>query len=127
MFRALFGSGGHRDARRESLAPMLSDLRLRERDGALRIRRAGDEDAGALARLAALDSAAVPEGELLIAELDGEPVAAAPLSGGPAIADPFRYTAEIVGLLELRASQMALASRGLGVAGAAGAALPRRA
>jgi hypothetical protein len=127
MFRALFGSGGDRDAHRERLAPLLSDMDLRRREDALRIRRAVAEDAAALARLAALDSATVPEGEVLIAEADGEPVAAAPLAGGRAIADPFRYTADIVGLLELRAAQIRTAARGLEASGAAGAALPRRA
>ena len=43
---------------------------------------------------------------MLTAELDGEPVAAVPLSGGRAIADPFRPTADIVNLLEYRAAQV---------------------
>jgi hypothetical protein len=62
------------------------------------IRRAYADDASALARLAALDSAAVPDGPLLLAEVDGELRAALSLDDGSAIADPFYPT---LGLLEL--------------------------
>lgn len=43
---------------------------------------------------------------MLVAAVDGEPVAALPLDGGPAIADPFQRTAALVSLLELRIAQM---------------------
>lgn len=66
----------------------------------------GDGDREALVRLAERDSAAPPTGPVLVAEVDGEPMAAVPLDGGPAIADPFHRTAELVALLELRARQM---------------------
>ncbi|MEA2479818.1 MAG: hypothetical protein QOJ07_1740 [Thermoleophilaceae bacterium] len=75
--------------------------------GALVIRRARPEDARALLRLAALDSAAPLAGDLLIAEVDGEPHAALSILAGDCIADPFRPTAELVDLLRLRAAQMA--------------------
>jgi hypothetical protein len=67
----------------------------------LRGSRIGDEPA--LERLAALDSRELPEGGFLLAEADGELVAALPLDAdaGP-IRDPFRPTAHIVELLELR-------------------------
>jgi hypothetical protein len=71
------------------------------------IRRADASDARALWRLAALDDAPAPRAfeAVLLAEADGQIVAAV----GPdrAIADPFRRTAEIVDLLELRAAQLA--------------------
>ena len=70
------------------------------------IRLATGADTAALAQLAALDSAEVPNGRVLIASLDGAPVAALPLGGGVTIADPFRRTAEARELLELRASQL---------------------
>ena len=35
-------------------------------------------------------------------------MAALPLRGGPAIADPFRYTAQAVELLQLRAKQISV-------------------
>ncbi len=73
------------------------------------VRLADHTDSFALHRLAALDSAQVPNGALVIAESDGELVAALPLDGGRAIADPFRGTAKIVEMLELRAAQLGTA------------------
>jgi hypothetical protein len=66
------------------------------------IRAARGSDGPALARLAALDSAAVPPGELLVAESDGAIVAARAVGSGATIADPFRPTADVVALLTLR-------------------------
>jgi hypothetical protein len=60
----------------------------------------------AIERLAQLDSATRPSCPMLVAAIGGEPVAALPLDGGPAIADPFERTAALVSLLELRAAQM---------------------
>jgi hypothetical protein len=57
-------------------------------------------------RLAQLDSTRRPSGAVLVAAVSGEPVAALPLDGGPAIADPFQRTAALVSLLELRVAQM---------------------
>ena len=68
------------------------------------IRAARGSDGAALHRLAALDSARVPAGELLVAETDGALVAAYAPGSGAAIADPFRRTAEVVELLALRGS-----------------------
>jgi hypothetical protein len=67
------------------------------------IRAARGSDGAAIARLAELDSRPVPAGELLVAEADGELVAALSPSAGASIADPFRPTADVVELLELRA------------------------
>jgi hypothetical protein len=68
------------------------------------IRAARGSDGDALGRLAALDSARVPAGELLVAETGGSLVAAHAPATGATIADPFRRTAELVELLELRGS-----------------------
>jgi hypothetical protein len=68
------------------------------------IRAARGSDGGALHRLAGLDSARVPAGDLLVAETDGALVAAYAPATGATIADPFRHTAEVVELLELRGS-----------------------
>jgi hypothetical protein len=73
---------------------------------AVTIRFASAEDGPALDRLASLDSAQSPAGPTLIAEQHGELVAALAIDGGRPLADPFRRTAEVVRLLELRASQM---------------------
>ena len=72
----------------------------------LTVRMAEDTDAPALTRLAALDSADVPAAPALLAEVDGRAVAALPVRGGRAIADPFRRTAATVAMLELRAAQL---------------------
>ena len=77
--------------------------------GALGIRWACMHDAPALARLAALDSAAPLRGEVLVAEVDGVLRAALSPAEGRAIADPFEPTAELVALLRLRAEQAARA------------------
>ena len=69
------------------------------------IRAARGSDGAALHRLAALDSARVPHGDLLVAETDGALVAALDPDTGAAIADPFRHTADVVALLELRAGR----------------------
>ena len=70
------------------------------------IRPAAAADGPALTRVAALDSARVPSGDLLVAEVDGELWAALALNGGTVIADPFRPTADVVTLLERRAAQL---------------------
>jgi hypothetical protein len=78
---------------------------------ALTIREAQAGDEAALRDLAARDSSRVPSGRLLVAEVDGELQAAAPLAGGPAIADPFRPTETLVSLLQLRAAQLRTLAR----------------
>lgn len=74
------------------------------------IRNAGDGDMRSLERLAGLDSARLAPGRHLVAESGGVPVAALPVAGGPAVADPFSHTATAVALLELRRSQLASAA-----------------
>jgi hypothetical protein len=71
------------------------------------IRLATEADNSHLIQLAALDSAAAPRGPVLVADLDGEIVAAQALDRSRGIADPFRHTAYARELLELRARQAA--------------------
>ena len=85
------------------------------------IRMASDGDREAVERLAQLDSAGAAHGATLVAEVDGRISAALPLAGGPAMADPFEPTAELVSLLELRAQQLGAEPRRPRAAGA----LPR--
>ena len=75
------------------------------------------EDRAALARLAALDSGPIPFGAWLVAEVEGE-LWAAPRRwrAGARVADPFRPTADLVELLEMRAAQMRARLRGWTVA-----------
>lgn len=63
------------------------------------IRPAYADDEPAVRRLAALDSAPVPRGPLLLAEVDGELRVAVSADGGKAIADPFHRTLELVALV----------------------------
>ena len=76
------------------------------------IRRSHAQDREALERLAQLDSRRLADGQLLVAEVAGELRAALPLAGGAAIADPFRPTAPLVSLLQMRAQQIRAADAG---------------
>lgn len=75
-------------------------------DHTLALRVADDHDALAVRRLAALDDAPPLRGEVLLALVDGEAVAAASLSDGRVVANPFVPTADTVTLLSLRAAQL---------------------
>ena len=75
------------------------------------IRIARQDDYPDLWRVATLDSALVHEGPLLVAESDGELVAALSLTDGGVIADPFRRTAAAVDLLRVRSRQLPRDSR----------------
>jgi hypothetical protein len=69
------------------------------------IRHATEQDSAALARLAALDEGVPPQGETLVALVEGELVAALPMDGARAVADPFQPTLELLALLRVRAGQ----------------------
>jgi hypothetical protein len=69
------------------------------------IRLATEADNTTLLKLAALDSAPAPHGSVLVADVDGEIVAARSLARARSIADPFQPTADIRQLLDLRARQ----------------------
>ena len=77
----------------------------------LLIRAARGSDGPALRRLAELDSARVPAGDLLLAEADGAIVAAHSPATGASIADPFERTAAVVDLLELRGATLGTRGR----------------
>ncbi len=70
------------------------------------IRRARTEDAPTLHTLELLDDHDLPAGQALVAEEDGEPIAAVHVATGTAVADPFRRTTAPVALLRLRAAQL---------------------
>jgi hypothetical protein len=71
------------------------------------IRRAHTGDAVALGRLAQLDGTLYSGVPALVAEVDGRMLAALPLEGSRAFADPFERSAEALALLELRREQLA--------------------
>jgi hypothetical protein len=101
------------------LEQSVRNARLLHRDGASEaastesviLRLCSVHDDGALERLAMLESRPVPKGRFVVAEVGGTVVAALPLDSGTALADPFRQTAHLLPLLELRAKQLAPAGR----------------
>jgi len=70
----------------------------------LRLSRVQDEIA--LDTLGRLEGRPVRDGCYVVAEIGGKVVAALPLGGGAAFADPFRPTAHVLPLLALRAKQL---------------------
>jgi hypothetical protein len=70
------------------------------------IRLATDDDGTALRRLAQLDGARLPDGELLVAEADGEIRAALRITDSAYVADPFFPSRELVGMLDVRAKRL---------------------
>src|SRR3712207_5760046 len=76
------------------------------------IRLAGTEDTAALKRLGELEGRALPEGEALVALVDGRVLAAIAVTGGETIADPFAQTAGLTGqLVDARAHMLGLDTR----------------
>ncbi len=69
------------------------------------IRHATTNDVTAVRHLAALDETNAPEGDALLAFVDGELVAARELQGSVAVADPFRRTRHVLELLDLQRRQ----------------------
>jgi hypothetical protein len=63
-------------------------------------------DDEALERLAELEGRPIARGRHVVAEVGGAVVAALPLGCGELLADPFRQTAHLIPLLELRAKQI---------------------
>ena len=79
----------------DSVAPTVA-LRMAERDEAPVVRR-----------LAALDDSPALEGPVLLAVMDGEPVAALSLLDRRTVANPFLPTRDLVQLLRVRADHIA--------------------
>jgi len=75
------------------------------------IRNADQIDSPALNRLAELDSQVLPAGNLIVASVDDEIVAAFDPATSRSVADPFRPTADVVELLRVRARLQAGAHR----------------
>jgi hypothetical protein len=74
------------------------------------IRWAENEDEAILRRLAHLSSRALPRGPFLLAEADGEPLAALSVATGESVSDPFVATYDLVALLELRSQHLTAAA-----------------
>jgi len=74
------------------------------------LRMAAPADSEAVARLAALDEQRELEWPVLMALVEGEPVAALSMYDGRSVADPFVLTRDIVSLLRLRAEHLSAAA-----------------
>jgi len=74
------------------------------------VRGATAADDATIMMLAALDSTVAPAGEMLIAEVDGEPQAAIEVATGTVIADPFRPTVHLAELLGVSAQRLRAAT-----------------
>jgi|HubBroStandDraft_2_1064218.scaffolds.fasta_scaffold298504_2 hypothetical protein len=72
----------------------------------IELRFARADEADAVRRLAELDSAPELTGQVVIAVLNGEPVAGLSLLDERVVADPFVSTTEAIALLRLRAAQL---------------------
>jgi hypothetical protein len=70
------------------------------------VRLAGKDDEKSLERLAQRDGSRIPSGTLLVAEVEGIPLAARSLSNGKTIADPFVHSHHLVELLALRSTHL---------------------
>jgi hypothetical protein len=92
-----------RDARKSRVPEDYTEL---GDDHGVTVRAATPRDCDALRLLAALESVGMPKGDVLVAEVSGEVVAALPLDGSRALSDPFRRTRHLVAMLELRAQQL---------------------
>ena len=111
--RPLFDRPDHRrnePRRRRFLRSLLSArparLACSEQPPPVTIRPARIDDHQRLARLAQLDERQAPEGDVLVAEIEAEIVAASSLDRGSLIADPFRDGGDVIALLELRRRQI---------------------
>jgi len=80
--------------------------RPRQAEESVALRLCSVHDDAALERLALLEGRPVPRGRFVLAEVDGELVAALPLRGGQPLTDPFRPTAHLLPLLRMRAAQL---------------------
>lgn len=78
----------------------------------LTLRPATASDAAEVSRLAQLDSAPIPAGDLLLALVDDRPMAALSLETGAVVADPFSPTADLVAMLRERAANLREAGAG---------------
>jgi hypothetical protein len=89
-------------ARRPVAAPPAPTSHLTE----VEVRLCRTADDLELAHLAELEGRALPFGRLVVGVVRGRIVAAVPVAGGYALADPFAATDHVVPLLELRAAQL---------------------
>ncbi len=101
LHRAANGRGTGRAGRRRSRSAAVSSARP-----AATVGFAHADDAGALRRLAQLDDAPELVGEILVARIDADVVAALSLDNGRVVANPFVFTSDAVELLRRSATAL---------------------
>ena len=69
------------------------------------IRRATEADRPRILELAELDGRPAPDGEALLAEVEGKLWAAVGIDDGAAVSDPFELSGDVEWLLQMRAEQ----------------------
>ncbi len=97
-----------RDAERFRLARAASVKQPRPVRNAIELRLSACREE--LERLAALSERPLHDGEWLVADVDGVPVAAVSVDDGATVYDPFRQSSQAVSLLRLRRKQVLAAA-----------------
>jgi hypothetical protein len=97
-------TGFQRDARRYRRARAVAFHAPQPVRTAIQLRPSARRDE--LERLAALSERPLQDGDWIVADLDGVPVAAVSLEDGTTLYDPFRPTSQAVSLLQLRRKQV---------------------
>jgi hypothetical protein len=85
--------------------------RRKSADESITLRLSRSSSDPSIERLAALESRKAAKGAHLVAEVDGEVVAALSLARGEFLGDPFRPTAHLLPLMRRRAAQLFAAPR----------------
>jgi len=95
-----------RAAARSRTQPRVHARRPVAREKGVTLRLGAPADEGRLARLAALDSSKPPAHPVLLAEVNGQLLAALAVSDGTVVANPFHPTVDVIELLRARARQL---------------------
>jgi len=101
-------AGFQRDARRYRRAREASSRPPQPVRTAIQLRLSACRDE--LERLAQLSDRPLHEGDWIVADVDGTPVAAVSVDDGMTLYDPFKPTAQAVSLLKLRRKQVLTAA-----------------
>jgi hypothetical protein len=101
-------SGFHRDAARYRRVRQASSRPPQPVRTAIQLRLSACREE--LERLAALSERPLHDGDWIVADVDGVPVAAVSVEDGTTVYDPFRPSMQAVSLLELRRKQVLTAA-----------------
>jgi hypothetical protein len=94
----------HGEAARDRLAREMSQRRPQPVRAAIELRLSACRDE--LERLAAVSERRLRDGDWIVADVDGVPVAAVSVEDGTTVYDPFKSTSQAVSLLQLRRKQV---------------------